>query len=176
MLPTDSSPMWRLGRSLPERATTLPLVGEASIREREAALGLRPGQPFLLQPDGSPDPDVLAYFFSPSFGLLSDQTQLSYAKDLRLFLSFLQGQGRPWRDASVDDALDYEFWRRRDERNTRRVSASRAVSSSRSATARSAVPRASTASRGPRQPSQMADASGLQPVARCRTTGPWLGR
>jgi len=125
VLPTDSSPVWRLGRSLPERSPTLPLVGEASVREREAALGLRPGQPFLLQPDGSPDPDVLAYFFSPSFGLLSDQTQLSYAKDLRLFLSFLQGQGRPWRDASVDDALDYEFWRRRDERNTRRVSASK---------------------------------------------------
>ena len=125
MLPTDSSPMWRLGRSLPERATTLPLVGEASVREREAALGLRPGQPFLLQPDGGPDSDVLAYFFSPSFGLLSDQTQLSYAKDLRLFLSFMHGQGRPWREASVEDALDYEFWRRRDERNTRRVSASK---------------------------------------------------
>jgi len=68
---------------------------------------------------------VLAYFFSPSFGLLSEQSQLSYAKDLRLFLSFLEGQGRRWREASADDGLDYEFWRRRDERNPRRVSASK---------------------------------------------------
>lgn len=118
--------MWRLGRSLPERPASGPkVVGEERIRDREAALGLRPGQPFLLQPDGSPDLDVLAYFFSPSFGLLSEQSQMSYAKDLRLFLSFMEGQGRPWREASVDDGLDYEFWRRRDERNPRRVSASK---------------------------------------------------
>ena len=90
------------------------------MRKREVELGLRPGQPFLLAPDGAPDTDVLAYFFSPSFGLLSEQSQLSYAKDLRLFLSFLEGQGRRWREASADDGLDYEFWRRRDERNPRR--------------------------------------------------------
>lgn len=118
--------MWRLGRSLPERTVGTPkVVGEASVRKREVELGLRPGQPFLLAPDGAPDTDVLAYFFSPSFGLLSEQSQLSYAKDLRLFLSFLEGQGRRWREASADDGLDYEFWRRRDERNPRRVSASK---------------------------------------------------
>ena len=118
--------MWRLGRSLPERTVGAPkVVGEESLRKREVALGLRPGQPFLLPPDGGPDLDVLAYFFSPSFGLLSEQSQLSYAKDLRLFLSFMEGQGRQWREASADDGLDYEFWRRRDERNPRRVSASK---------------------------------------------------
>ena len=123
---TESSPMWRLGRSLPERTVGAPkVVGEESLRKREVALGLRPGQPFLLPPDGGPDLDVLAYFFSPSFGLLSEQSQLSYAKDLRLFLSFMEGQGRQWREASADDGLDYEFWRRRDERNPRRVSASK---------------------------------------------------
>jgi site-specific recombinase XerD len=118
--------MWRLGRSLPERVGRGEASrGEAELIGRERALGLRPGQPFLLRPDGVPDVDVLGYFASPSFGLLSDQTQLSYAKDLRLFLSFLEGQGRRWREASFDDALDYEFWRRRDERNPRRVSASK---------------------------------------------------
>ena len=118
--------MWRLGRSLPERTVGAPkVVGEESLRKREVALGLRPGQPFLLPPDGGPDLDVLAYFFSPSFGLLSEQSQLSYAKDLPLFLSFMEGQGRQWREASADDGLDYEFWRRRDERNPRRVSASK---------------------------------------------------
>ena len=118
--------MWRLGRSLPSGVSTgSGGLGEAAVRAREVSLGLSPGQPFLLRPDGEADVDVLAYFFSSSFGLLSEQTQLSYAKDLRIFLSFLEGQGRPWRSASVDDALDYEFWRRRDERNPRRVSASK---------------------------------------------------
>jgi hypothetical protein len=118
--------MWRLGRSLPERTVGRPEGGRRGVvRKREVALGLRPGQPFLLPPDGAPDLDVLAYFFSPSFGLLSEQSQLSYAKDLRLFLSFMEGQGRQWREASADDGLDYEFWRRRDERNPRRVSASK---------------------------------------------------
>ena len=122
----DPGVMWRLGRSLPERVGRGEASrGEAELIGRERALGLRPGQPFLLRPDGVPDVDVLGYFASPSFGLLSDQTQLSYAKDLRLFLSFLEGQGRRWREASFDDALDYEFWRRRDERNPRRVSASK---------------------------------------------------
>lgn len=118
--------MWRLGRSLPSGVSTgSGGLGEEAVRAREVALGLSPGQPFLLRPDGEADVDVLAYFFSSSFGLLSEQTQLSYAKDLRIFLSFLEGQGRAWRSASVDDALDYEFWRRRDERNPRRVSASK---------------------------------------------------
>jgi hypothetical protein len=90
----DPGVMWRLGRSLPERVGRGEASrGEAELIGRERALGLRPGQPFLLRPDGVPDVDVLGYFASPSFGLLSDQTQLSYAKDLRLFLSFLEGRG-----------------------------------------------------------------------------------
>lgn len=118
--------MWRLGRSLPERlGRGNTSLGEVDLIGRERALGLRDGQPFLLRPDGAADVDVLKYFASPSFGLLADQTQLSYAKDLRLFLSFLEGQSRSWREASFDDVLDYEFWRRRDERNPRRVSASK---------------------------------------------------
>jgi len=92
------------------------------VEERERRLGLLPDHPFLLRPDGSPDGDVLAFFASSSFKLLSEQTRLSYAKDLRLFLSFLESQGRPWRDCAPADLLDFEFWRRRDVRNPRRVS------------------------------------------------------
>lgn len=80
------------------------------------------GLPFLLRPDGTADPDVLAFFASSTFKLLSDQTQLSYAKDLRFFLSFLESQGISWRDASWSEVLDYEHWRRRDEENPRRIS------------------------------------------------------
>lgn len=82
-------------------------------------------QPFLLRPDGSADVDVLSFFYSSSFGLLSDQTQLSYAKDVRLYLSFVESQHVPWREATYDDLLNFEFWRRRDPANPRRVSATK---------------------------------------------------
>lgn len=112
--------MWRLGRSLPEARA----VGSdtSSLVRRERAVGLASGQPFVLRPDGAADVDVLAFFASSSYKLLSEQTQLSYAKDLRLFLSFLESQGRAWRTASSSDLLDFEYWRRRDPENEHRVS------------------------------------------------------
>lgn len=113
--------MWRLGRSLPEQHGADDL-DTAQLVIRERSVGLIPGQPFLLRPDGAPDPDVLAFFASASYKLLSEQTQLSYAKDLRLFLSFLESQERPWREAAPSDLLDFEYWRRRDPDNERRVS------------------------------------------------------
>ena len=91
------------------------------LEDRERALGIRPGQPFLLCPDGSPDLDVLHYFNSVSFRRLSLSSQISYAYDLRVHLSFLSSQGVDWRDATEEDLLDFENWRRRDERNPRRV-------------------------------------------------------
>ena len=91
------------------------------LEERERALGIRPGQPFLLRPDGSPDLDVLLYFNSASSKRLSLSSQLAYAYDLRLHLSFLSSQGIDWRDATEEDLLNYEYWRRRAERNPRRV-------------------------------------------------------
>lgn len=97
-------------------------MGAAQLVIRERSVGLSPRQPFLLRPDGAPDPDVLAFFASASYRLLSEQTQLSYAKDLRLFLSFLESQRRPWREAAPSDLLDFEYWRRRDPDNEHRVS------------------------------------------------------
>lgn len=85
-------------------------------------MGVDRDGPFLLTPDGSPDIDVLSYFASPTFKLLSAQTRDSYAKDLRLYLSFLMAIGVEWRDASWSDVLDYEHWRRRDPSNPRPVS------------------------------------------------------
>ena len=76
--------MWRLGHWLPEPAR-VSAIDDAEVRGREISLGLSQGAPFLLEPTGGPDRDVLAFFSSATFGLLSEQTQLSYAKDLRLF-------------------------------------------------------------------------------------------
>ena len=118
---SPTSVMWRLGRSLPEGQGVGDSSGAALVlRERSAGLG--PGQPFLLRPDGAADADVLAFFASATYKLLSEQTQLSYAKDLRLVLSFLESQGRSWRTATSSDLLDFEYWRRRDPDNEHRVS------------------------------------------------------
>ena len=103
-------PSGRLGVALP-----------ADLEDRERALGIRPGQPFLLRGDGSPDFDVLLYFNSVSFRRLSLNSQLGYAYDLRVHLSFLSSQSVDWRDATEEHLLDYEYWRRFDERNPRRV-------------------------------------------------------
>ena len=115
---------WRMCRVRADSppSGTLSLLGAwEDLIERERDLGIAPGQPFLLRPDGWPDRDVLAYFNSGSFRRLALQTQLSYATDLKVHLSFLASQGRDWRDATEDTFLDYEFWRRRDSRNPRRI-------------------------------------------------------
>ena len=91
------------------------------LEERERALGTRPGQPFLLRGDGSADVDVLLYFNSASFKRLSLNSQLAYAYDMRVHLSFLSSQGVDWRDATEEHLLDYGYWRRHDKRNPRRV-------------------------------------------------------
>lgn len=78
-----------------------------------------------MRPDGSADAAVTAYFGSPSFRRLAAGTQAAYAADLRLLLTFLEHQGTPWRQAVHDTLLDYEYWRRRDANNPRRISGSK---------------------------------------------------
>jgi hypothetical protein len=40
------------------------------------------------------------------------ETREAYAKDFRLFLSFLWQRGKYWHEADPDDLLDWEAWRR----------------------------------------------------------------
>ena len=95
------------------------------LEDRERALGIRPGSPILLRPDGSADVDVLRYFNSASFRQLSAGSQLGYAQDLRVHLSFLASQGLDWRDATEEDLTNYAYWRRQDKCNQRRVGGAR---------------------------------------------------
>ena len=92
------------------------------LEERERKLKVRTGQPFLLPPAGPPDVDVLLYMNSGSFKRLSMNSQLAYAYDLRVHLSYLTSQGVDWRDVTEDDLVNYVHWRRDDEENKRRVS------------------------------------------------------
>ncbi|MFA4084538.1 site-specific integrase [Mycobacteroides salmoniphilum] len=120
---------WRLGYArLPSRfseARSAEVANHPDIDARERTAGVRPRQPFLLRPDGQPDVDVLLYFKSPSFQCLAAETQSSYALDLRVFLSFLSTQDVDWRSTTGDDLADFEFWRRRDNRNPDRVGGSK---------------------------------------------------
>ena len=87
----DSS-RWRLcwarqpSRSYTARSDVL--ADFPDLAAREAALGIRPGQPFLLMPDGRPDVEVLEFFRSAAFQSLAPGSQESYAPDIQLFLSF----------------------------------------------------------------------------------------
>lgn len=101
------------------------LDGFADLAAREEALGIRVGQPFLLGPGGVPNLDVLEFFRSTAFHALATESQHSYAMDLRLFLTFLSGQGVDWWAATESDLEDFEHWRRRDARNPRRISSSK---------------------------------------------------
>ena len=89
------------------------LGGWDDLDERELALGIEPRRPFLLRPDFTPDIDVLLYFASPRFRLLAPQSQLGYANNLRVFLSYLWSQRVDWREATEDHVLNYEYRRRR---------------------------------------------------------------
>ena len=97
----------------------------ADLGDREQALGIRPGQPFLLPPDGTPDAAVLRYMNGVTFKRLAPNSQLAYAYDLRVHLSYLTSQGVDWRNATEDDLLGYAAWRMQSDENPRRVTATK---------------------------------------------------
>ena len=124
MFASHSKQPWLLfqasGPGETDRSSPLP-ADWSDLDERELALHIRPGQPFLLRADGTADDDVLRYFCSMSRSRLKPETQLSYAYDLKAHLSYLASQGVDWRDATEDHLGDYEDWRRRGKDNPRRV-------------------------------------------------------
>ena len=116
---------WRLCRagatSWTGNYSSALLDGWEDLEGAERALGIQPGQPFLLRPDGSADAGVSAYFASAAFRKLAFDSQISYATDIKVFLSFLERQGTDWREVTPETLLDFEYWRRRDEHNSSRV-------------------------------------------------------
>lgn len=97
----------------------------ADLAKREERVGMRPGQFFLTLVGAPPDPDVAAFFGSSTFSRKAVGTQLSYTRDIKVFFDFLASRSKTWRQASNLDLEDYEYWRRRDPTNPRRVSGSK---------------------------------------------------
>jgi len=109
------------GRPVPSRLVPA-LAGWADLDQRESGAGIAERQPILIDPEFRIDP-VLARFLGRSrFTWLADGTREAYAKDCRLFFSFLWQRGRYWHEADPDDLLDWESWRRRGQQQGRRIS------------------------------------------------------
>ena len=100
-----------------------PLLDEFRfIDEMEQQLDIPRGTPILVSPTGQIDPRLTHFFSSPTFAQLSAGSRLSYGKDLRLWLAYLDSRGTDWADASQQDLLRYKVWRRRRDLNPAAVS------------------------------------------------------
>jgi site-specific recombinase XerD len=93
----------------------------SDIDERERAAGIERHTPILIDPDGHIDPRLARFFRRSRFRFFAESTQESYAKDYRLFFTFLWRRGKGWADADHEDVDDYEAWRRRSEENPGRI-------------------------------------------------------
>jgi hypothetical protein len=112
-------------RDRPVPSSLVPVLdGWADLDQREADAGIIARHPILIDPQYRIDP-VLARFLNASrFAWLAEGTWEAYAKDYRLFFSFLWQRGKYWHEADPDDLLDWESWRRRSQPG-RRISGSK---------------------------------------------------
>lgn len=78
----------------------------------------RQDQPFLIGPDGQPDPRVNAFFASARMLARSPLTWAKYAQSIALWLNFLLVSGQRWDAASEEDAEYFKQWRLSDQNNT----------------------------------------------------------
>ena len=107
----------RAGIDPPPGQSSSPLLAASAELLEQRLLEFAPGQPYLLQPDGSIDDDVFRYCNSESFRGLALKSQLGYAYDLQSYLSFLGESGVDWRHATGEDLVAYEWSRRGDPGN-----------------------------------------------------------
>ncbi|MFJ6486439.1 site-specific integrase [Streptomyces sp. NPDC091682] len=111
-----------------DRWGALPVEGVLGVRDLPAAvarIGLRPGDPVFVAPDGTVDPELLEFVLSGPFRYLERETKRNYATDIRPLLSFLSSRGVPWRRACRSDLADYRDWRCRSMENPQRVGGTR---------------------------------------------------
>ncbi|MGW7347894.1 site-specific integrase [Streptomyces sp. NPDC054854] len=108
----------------PDRWGALPMEGVLGVQDLPTAvarIGLRPGDPVFVAPDGTVDPELLEFVLSGPFRYLERETKRNYATDIRPLLSFLSSRGVQWRRASRSDLADYRDWRCRSVENPQRV-------------------------------------------------------
>ncbi|MGQ7754418.1 site-specific integrase (plasmid) [Streptomyces sp. WC2508] len=97
------------------------MLGVQNLPAAAARIGLRPGDPVFVAPDGTVDRDLLDFVRSLAFRDLERETKRNYATDIRPLLTFLSSRGVPWRQATRQDLADYRHWRCRAPQNSRRI-------------------------------------------------------
>lgn len=103
----------------------LPTEGVLGVRDLPGAvarIGLRPGDPVFVGPDGTVDTGLLDFVRSKVFRGLARESKRNYATDIRLLLDFLSSRGVGWREASERDLVDYRDWRCEALENPSRIS------------------------------------------------------
>lgn len=98
------------------------VLGVQDLPEAVARIGLKPGDPVLLDPKCRVDPDLLNYVRSVQFQKSKRESKRNYATDTRPLLTFLSARGVPWRMATQQDLHDYRHWRCDAPENPRRIS------------------------------------------------------
>lgn len=111
------------GRPVPCRLVP-GLSGWTDLDRREAAADIEARHPILIDPEYTVDPLLTQFLARSRFAWLAEGTREAYAKDYRLFFSFLWQRGKYWHEADPDDLLDWESWRRRTQPG-RRISGSK---------------------------------------------------
>jgi hypothetical protein len=101
------------------------LAGWADLDQRESEADIEPRHPILIDPGRRIDPVLVRFLNRSRFTWLAEGTKEAYAKDYRLFFSFLWHRGKYWHEADPDDLLDWESWRRRGQQPGRRIGGSK---------------------------------------------------
>ncbi|TQJ55999.1 integrase [Streptomyces sp. SLBN-115] len=93
---------------------TLPVEGVLGVQdlpEAVARIGLKPGDPVYIRPNGMVDRDFLDFVRSEVFRNLERESKRNYGTDYRPLLTFLSSRGLSWREATPQDLADYRHWR-----------------------------------------------------------------
>ncbi|WP_324608730.1 site-specific integrase [Streptomyces sp. NRRL S-1824] len=92
------------------------------LPEAVARIGLKPGDPVFVRPDGAVDADLLDFVRSSKFRNLQRESKRNYSTDIRLLLEFLSSRGAEWRQATHQDLDAFRDWRCEAPQNPERIS------------------------------------------------------
>lgn len=109
----------------PGRWGELPSEGVLGVRdlpEAVAGIGLKPGDPVFVRPDGTFDTDLLYFVRSGTFRNMERESKRNYSTDMRLLLDFLSSRDVPWQRATQQDLDDFRDWRCDAPQNPERIS------------------------------------------------------
>ncbi|MFJ1740037.1 integrase [Streptomyces microflavus] len=108
----------------PGRWGTLPAEGVLGVQDLPKAvarIGLKPGDPVFVRPDGMVDAGLLNFVLSHTFRNLERESKRNYSTDMRLLLDFLSSRDVEWRQATQQDLDDFRDWRCEAPENPERI-------------------------------------------------------